>query len=299
MKDNIKFNEDEVDLKLLLQILWSGRTNILLITSIFAIFSVVFALSLPNTYTSSALLAPAKSDSSLNSSMGQLSSIARMGGINLPTNSESSKTNEAVERIKSFEFFSKYFFPNVLLENIVAVDRWDPNNEVIKYKRKIYDQSNGQWKKDIYTKQKAYEFYLKALSVNKDIATSFVKISIEHKSPIIAKKWLDIIIYNINESMRLNDINLSKSYIDFLSSSQKDTNIQSLKAISSSLMESQMQTLMLASSSQSYIFKSINSPIVPELKSGPKRSIICIAITIFGGILSMLFVTARYFYRDR
>ena len=101
--------------------------------------------------------------------------------------------------------------------------------------------------------------------------------------------------------MRMEDIQLSQSYIDFLNSSQQSTNIQSLRDSTSRLLENQMQTLMLASSNKDYIFKTLNSPIVPELKSGPPRAIICIAITLFGGILSVLIVLMRhhFFFRKR
>ena len=87
--------------------------------------------------------------------------------------------------------------------------------------------------------------------------------------------------------MRLEDVKISETYINFLNETQKNTNIQSLREVISDLLENQMQTLMLASSNESYIFKTIDSPIVPEKKSGPSRSVICILGTLFGGILSL------------
>ena len=125
--------------------------------------------------------------------------------------------------------------------------------------------------------------------------TSFVKISFSHKSPEIAKNWLEIIIFNINESMRLEDIRASQKYINFLNESQQSINVQYLKVVTSRLLENQMQTLMLASSNDSYVFKTIDSPIMPELKSSPNRAIICIAITIFGGILSVLLILFKHY----
>ena len=298
MKQDNNIYEDEVNIKPLLLFYWKKKALIILITSFFAVISVIYAISLPNIYTSSALLAPANQSKSLNPELNQISSFTSLGGITIPRGANTSRTNEAVERIKSYEFFSKYFLPNTSLENIVAVDRWNARENEIIYKEKIYNKSNGEWPKGKYSEQQAFKFYKKSLSVNIDIKTGFVNISIEHKSPIIAKGWLDTIIYNINESMRLIDIKLTKSYIEFLNSSQKSTNIQSLKDVSSSLLESQMQTLMLASSSQAYIFKILNSPIIPELKSKPNRAIICIAITLFGGMLSLFIVTIKYINRD-
>ena len=90
--------------------------------------------------------------------------------------------------------------------------------------------------------------------------------------------------------MRLEDIELSKSYIDFLNESQNSTNVQSLREVASQLLESQMQTLMLASSNEAYIFKIIDSPVVPEEKFSPNRPLIVIIGTIFGVIFSIFFV---------
>ncbi len=291
---NNNFPEDEIDIKKTFSLLWTKKKLIIYITSAFAVFSVIFSLMLPNVYTSSSLLAPTKTDNSLSSQLSQFSSLASMSGINLPIKS-SSRTGEAVARIESFEFFSKFFLPNVSLENLTAAKNWNSSNNKIAYKRK-FDPISKKWTDKIPSEQEAFESYKKALNVYVNPQNSFVTISIEHVSPTIAKEWLDIIIYNINESMRMEDIQLSKSYIDFLSTTQQSTNIQSLKGTTSRLLESQMQTLMLATSNKDYIFKTINSPIVPELKSGPSRAIICIAITLFGGILSVLIVMIRHHF---
>ena len=69
---------------------------------------------------------------------------------------------------------------------------------------------------------------------------------------------MDVIIYNINECMREIDKEDAQNSINFLSDSIKTTNSQSIKLVFSKLMESQMQTLMLASSNEDYIFKTIN-----------------------------------------
>ena len=126
--------------------------------------------------------------------------------------------------------------------------------------------------------------------VNEDIKTSFVTVSIEHKSPIIAQRWVDLIISQINESMRISDSNDAKEYINFLSATSQSANIKSLKEVLANLLEDQMQILMLASSNDNYVFKIIDSAIVPEQKAGPSRAIICILGTLLGLMLSLTIV---------
>ena len=50
----------------------------------------------------------------------------------------------------------------------------------------------------------------------------------------------------------------------------------------SSLIQDQVQVLMLAEASDDYVFKPIVSPIAPEKKSKPSRALICILGTIIG-----------------
>lgn len=290
-------NNQEIDLRDLLKILFDKKILIASITSFAALISIIYALSLPNIYTSSAILAPSSPDESLSSSLGQFSGIASFAGFRLP-NTAVTKSDEAIKRIKSYDFFQKRFLTNIQLENLLAVKKWSSEKNKLIYNNDIYDDSSAKWvdnKKP--TEQEAFIFFKKILKVNKVSGTGFYNISIDHKSPNIAKKWLDLIILNINESMREIDKQNSLNSISFLNELESSTNIQSVKAMTANLLEIQMQTLMLASSNEAYIFKIIDSPIAPEKKSGPSRSLICILGTLFGGMISLL-ISFFMHYRD-
>ena len=294
---------DEIDLRDLFKIIWDKKLFIGTLTSIAAIISVIYALNMPNVYSSSSLLAPTSQDDSLSSKLGGLSGLAGLAGVNLPSGNISN-SQIAVKRIQSLEFFSTYFLPNIELENLMAVKRWLPNENTLFYDEALYDKSSKKWvRKASYPKkvkpsdQESFKEYKKLLDITQDELTGLVYISITHISPIIAKEWLDIIIYNINESMRELDKKDAQNAINFLNESTKTIKIQSIKEVLSRLLEAQMQTLMLASSNKSYVFKKINSPIVSEDKSGPNRSLICILGTLLGLILSLLIVFTQSFTR--
>ena len=73
MDDNNKslINEGEIDLLQLITELWNKKALIIFLTTIAAIISVLYSLSLPNIYRSQALLAPADSQSQgMSSSLG-------------------------------------------------------------------------------------------------------------------------------------------------------------------------------------------------------------------------------------
>ena len=256
-QDNINNEyDDAVDLKEILQILFKKKILIILLTLFFAIASIFTAISMPDIYKSSSLLAPTSQDESLSSSLGGLSSLAGIAGVSLPAGSISD-SQIAVKRIESFEFFSKSFLPSIKLEDLMAEKKWIPQENKLIYDDDIFDKLSNKWvrkvsypKKTIPTSQEAFKEFRKALLINQDEETGLVYLSIEHISPNVAKEWMDVIIYNINECMREIDKEDAQNSINFLSESLKTTNSQSIKLVFSKLMESQMQTLMLASSNK-------------------------------------------------
>ena len=294
---------DEIDLRDIFITVFNYKYTVISICVIAAVLSALIAINIPNTYSSQALLAPTSDEESLSSQLSSLSSLPSISGLNI-MGEEASKSTEAIARMQSYNFFATHFLPNIQLQDLMAVKRWDPEKNNLIYRSSVYDDKTKKWSKDflsprsnIPSKQKAFQKYLDILTISEDRKTSFVTINLKHKSPLIAKEWLDIIVNNINEIMREEDIKRSENSIDFLNESLKNTNIQSIKDAISNLQEAQMKTLMLASSSESYVIKILDEPIVPEKKSEPSRSIIVVLGTLFGGILSLLLIFINRAYR--
>lgn len=287
--------KNEIDLKELFKVIWLKKYIILIFTAISSFVSIYYSLSIPNFYSSSALLAPISKDESLTNQLGQYSGIASLAGIGLGSDANL-KNQEAIERIQSYDFFQNHFLPYIRLENLMAVKEWIPEKNKIIYDDKLFNSNTSKWvisKEGLKNQEPSFQ---DAYFVYKDIldiisARGFITISIEHQSPYIAKKWVDTIVLNINESMRSLDINSAQKSIDFLNELSSQTNVQSIKEVISKLLETQMQTLMLASSNDAYVFKIIDSPIVPEKKSGPQRKFILIIGTILGGLTSVIIVS--------
>tara|TARA_B100001175_G_scaffold282080_1_gene260889 strand:- start:188 stop:1105 length:918 start_codon:yes stop_codon:yes gene_type:complete len=299
--NNKLYEEDEINITEILRNIHTHKYLILATTLSFVIASLIYSMLIENIYTSKTILASTSNDQGLSSKISGYSALAGIAGINMPAES-ASKTEEAIERIKSFKFFSNYFLPNVKLENIMAVKKWDIKNNILIYDDKIYESNTDKWvrkvsppKKNVPSEQEAYALFMQALSIIQNKENSFVTISISHKSPHIAKSWLELIVYNINESMRQEDIEFSKTSIAFLNEAQKSENIQSVRDVVSNLLEAQMQTLMLASSNSAYVFKTLDAPLVPEEKSSPNRFFIIIFGLFIGLFSSLLAVIIKNF----
>lgn len=297
--------DDEIDLKDIILAIWNKRFFITSITTIFAIFSVFYALSLPNIYQSNTLLAPTNNQDSLSGKFGGYSSLAGMAGISLPSES-SNKTIEAIERIKSYDFFVNNFIPNIQFKNLVAAERWNKVDNSIEYNNKIFIKANNEWLTNPRNKaslkpsyQEAFTIYSKIMKISQDKKTSFVSISIEHPSPLIAQQWLKLIIKNINNQMKEIEKSVAENSIIYLKAAASQTNISEIKTAISELIQSQLQTLMLVEANDDYTFTSIASPIAPEKKSKPSRSTICIVITFLGFIVSLIFSIAQHLFNKK
>ena len=295
MNENIEqmVNENtysEIDLKNIFKNLFESKFTIFTISSLFAIFSIIYSLYLPNIYQSQALLAPVQERQSSMSSFGQAANLASLAGISLGSSSAGDKSVEAIERIKSFDFFSKFFLPSIKLEDLMAVDSWNNSNNQLLYEEDSFDSDKNVWLTGIPSEQQAYGKYREKMSISQDKKTSFVTISIKHKSPNIAKRWTENIIEEINRSMREEEKNKVTNSIEFLNNQISSVNYNEIKQSISSLLEEQMKSLMLIEADENYIFKVISSPISPEKKSEPRRSIIVMLSTFFGFILSIIYV---------
>ena len=182
----------------------------------------------------------------------------------------------------------------------MAVKRWDPSINELIYDKSMFDPITKVWKsrKNRLAKpseQEAFLAYREILSVSQSKETLFVTIKIDHFSPNIAKRWVEIIIENINESMREDDKRRAENAVAFLNETVASTNTKSLKDATSNLLEGQMQILMMSASDKAYVFKILDAPIAPELRSWPKRTFLVIIGTILGGIISVLIILVSHY----
>ena len=97
--------------------------------------------------------------------------------------------------------------------------------------------------------------------------------------------------------MREEDKNLAIKSIEFLNESSSKTNLNDIKEAMSELLEKQIQNLMFASANEFYVYKIIDSPVVPELKSKPNRALFCIVGTLLGGILSVIIALIMFYVK--
>ena len=295
--------DDEIDLSELWRAVWAGKFTIIAISFIFAVASIMFALSKPNVYKASAILAPASAEGGggLAGLAGQFGGLASMAGINLG-GSGGDKTALALEILKSRSFIENYIAKHELLVPIMAGKNWNMATDNLIFDDELYDSVNNIWLREVKPPKKvepssweAYKNFSKLLSVSQDKTTSMVTIGIEYFSPTMAQQWLTWLISDINDFMRDQDQKEAQASIDYLTQQLENIQVTTMETVFYQLVEEQTKSMMLTKVKAEYVLKTIDPPQVPDEKAGPKRALIVILGTMLGGMLSVLIVLIRYF----
>ena len=296
--------DDEIDLRELFGVLWSGKIKIIVITAIFAIGSVIYALSVPNQYKATALLAPAQSDGGgLSSALGQLGGLASLAGVSIG-GGESSESQIAQEIMKSWSFVETFIADNNLEVEVFAAEGWSKGSNELHINQDAYDSESNQWLTEDSngniappTSWELFETFSGMLSISEDINSGLVSVSIEYFSPQMAKEWLDRYVSAINEHMQSRQIAKVSNNIDYLEAQIDKTSIAEMREVFYTIIEEQTKNKMVAEASPDYAFVAVSPSMVPEEKSQPKRSLICILGTLLGGMLSVLLVLVTHYAR--
>ena len=137
--------DDEIDLRELFGVLWSGKIKIIFITMIFAVVSVLYALSIPNQYKATALLAPAQSDGGgLSSALGQLGGLASLAGVSIGSG-DITESQIAQEIMKSWSFVETFISDNDLAVEVYAAEGWSKGSGELQINEDAYDIESGEW----------------------------------------------------------------------------------------------------------------------------------------------------------
>jgi len=293
--------DDEIDLRELFATLWSGKWIIVAFTIVFAVGSVIYALSLPNIYKAEAVLAPSEESSGggLAAMAGQLGGLASLAGVNLG-GGEADKTTIALEILQSRAFLTEFVEKHDILPEIMAVKAWSPEQGIV-FDEEMYDVTSKTWVREVEPPKQpqptSWEyvktFKEELLQVSQDKETGLVTISINHQSPDFSKKLVELLVKDINDKMRERDIVEAQSSLEYLNQELKTTSLSNMQQVFYQLIEKQTQTMMLANVRPEYVFQTIDPAAVPEEKSKPSRALICVMGVLLGGFLGVGIVLFR------
>ena len=284
--------DHEIDLIEIFNILWARKILIIFLTLISCVLSVLYALSLPNIYQSSATIAAQEQIGGGGSTTGVLAGVASMAGVDLSADAD--KVQHGMKIMTSYSFIEDFIDKHGLLVPLMAANGWDREKNQLIINSKIYNSESGQWvRKPSPTQnpqpslQEAHREFLEILDVKKDKRTGLIEVSIEFFSPHLAKEWVSLMIEDVNSLMRDKDVMQAQKSIEYLSSEIGNTTYAEVKTALSDLIQSQTRTIMVARSTPEYVFQTLDPAYASEYKLKPKRAILCIIGAIVGFLLSL------------
>lgn len=295
---------DEIDLAELWRAIWAGKWIVIAVTLIFSVTSVLYAFSLPNLYKSDAVLAPVEQT---NSGIGGMASafggLASLAGVNLG-GGKLDKTSLAIEIMKSRAFVFKFIEKHEVRPDLIAVKQWDSDNNRLIYDGNVYDIVTKKWLRKVKAPllaqpslQESYKAFQKAVNIEQDKINSLVSISVKHYSPYIAKKWVNWLIDDINEEMRIRDLREAENSVVYLNKQIDNTKNTNMQKMLYQLIEEQTKTIMFANVREQYVLKTIDPAFVPEQKSSPRRELICVLGIFLGFFIGLFLVLVTHFRR--
>lgn len=261
---------------------------------LFGILSVWVALSIPNQYSSSTVVASNFGEQGGKGALSKLGGLASIAGISV---GKSNYSPEVLKEIINSNSFLAYFIRKQKIEAVVfAAEGFSVENSSFEYNPKLYNAATQQWIRKFKYPQslepadiELVAAFKEKFSVSYDRKTELVKLNFKSYSPSFAQQTLNDLIVTFNEFMREQEVENNTLSLNFLKSELAKSNYTEVRLSLQQIMEEQYKNLALAKTRKEFAFKVIEKPLLPVLKSEPKRAFICVAIT-FGGVLVSLIV---------
>lgn len=269
---------------------------------LFGVLSVWVALSIPNQYSSSTVVASNFGEQGGKGALSKLGGLASIAGISV---GKSNYSPEVLKEIINSNSFLAYFIRKQKIEAVVfAAEGFSVEKNSFEYNPKLYDASTQQWIRKFKYPQtlepadiELVAAFKEKFSVSYDRKTELVKLNFKSYSPSFAQQTLNDLIVTFNEFMREQEVENNTLSLNFLKSELANSNYTEVRLSLQQIMEEQYKNLALAKTRKEFAFKVIEKPLLPVLKSEPKRAVICVAITLGGVLLSLIAIWSVRIFR--
>jgi uncharacterized protein involved in exopolysaccharide biosynthesis len=270
---------EEITWRDLCRIAFRRRYLILIITVFCTLAAALAAWLSPKEYEASILLSPVTSEAgsrmgALNSVMSQFGGLASLAGIGATADK---KAAEALATLQSQALTEDFIQQNHLLPILFAREwdafaaRWKVSDP-----RKIPDL----WKANRY-------FASEIRSVNTDPKTGLVTLTIRWTDATQASQWANDLVKMTNDFMRQQAIEESQRNIAYLQAQAAKTDMVEMRQDIYSLLQTQLNNLMLARGTEQYALKVLDPAQPPEKPSSPLPVLWTVAGLLGGFLISL------------
>ena len=250
---------------------------------------------MPNIYESKTLLSPSNSSNSISSALGGYAGLAGLAGISIPSSGDDGNTARAMEKLYSLSFFENNILPNIYLPDLMAIESWNFETNMLVYDESMYKTDNNTWIKMPSAQESFRAFIAQHFKLSQNGNTGFVTLRIKHQSPYIAKQWAELMVNQVNTFYRQKDKLESEKAVSYLNQQIVMANLSETKEAIAKLLQEETKKLTLIEAKKFYVFEYVDPPAVMERKSEPSRASICILFALLGGMLSIILVLIHHY----
>ena len=295
---NNYIEEDEIDLRELFLTIWKNKIKIIIFTFLVTSLSIIYALSIPNSYKSTTLLV---SQTQAKPSLGGLGALAGMAGINLGSNSGDIDTVTSFNTIlNDFEFEKKIIEKYNLIEKIV------PKDENLVFAMGIDDiykllhskVGNEKAPKEAILFE-TYKNILSMVSISSAKKSGIITLSVESYDRYLAKELVEIYLKELTNHLREVEMRDIQKQIDYYTKEMQLIDEIAMKEQLGQLASSLIQKKVLSMANELYNVKQFTKPQVAYIKdkSKPKRALIVVVAFITSIVLGVFIVFILEFIR--
>lgn len=266
--------------------------------------AVAVALYLPNKYKSYAVLLPKEKSSEIDvQGLGNLSSLGGVSSI-IGGGSSNKHFDESIAILESNEFLGNFLKDKYV--NLLAPKRFYPKSNILTIDPKKYDVKKNEWVRKpsnpwgiVPDEQEAIKYFREnnfEVSINR--RNNFVTLSITHISPVVANAWLEELIIDLDEKIRIRDVKEANDALDYINERLSKASIPNdVKNSLSKLAIKYEKTILFANINREFAFNVIDPPFIPKLKHGPKRSLIVLGIILV--MMSIFFMYLIFLFNHK
>jgi uncharacterized protein involved in exopolysaccharide biosynthesis len=275
---------DDFDVATLIGVALRGWKIVLGAVLVAAVVAAIISLQMRKTYRAQALIAPVAQNSggAMNALRSEFGGLAALAGIDL--GSSSGRQEEALATLSSTGLAREFIKEEKLLPTLYD-EQWDE-------KRKAWREGEAPTLEDAVQR-----FTGQVRTVDEDLKTGLVTVTVEWYSPELAAGWANRLVDRTNERLRSDAIRNSERSIEFLEKELAKTNVVELRQAIYRLIETQVNSAMLANVQREYAFRFIDRAVPPEQRASPRRKVIVAAGGAIGLMLGLGFVLVNHAIR--
>ena len=248
--------------------------------------ATLIAFRLAPVYRAEVVMIPTDSEAfptgRLGSMVQEFDGLAAIAGL---TTSRVSQKDEAITLLRSRSFTQEILQKYDLLKELFRED---------------WDAERGRWRvspTEIPTVADGVDrFDRRVRTISEDARTGVVTLAIEWYDPELAAEWGNLLVREVNERLRQRVISEAQSSIDFLNAELQKTSIVELQRAIYSIVEAQVNKIMIANVRPEYAFRVLDPAIPPDPDDHvrPQRPLIAALGFLLGAGLGILVALLRF-----